>query len=396
MSQFSFDITILDQLFPFFFIVDERGRFSRMGRSLQKLSQRGHDAFFHELFQIVRPAGADFQVLTSRNVNEMINLQMLEPRATLMGQVLSLNESQHKLFVVNLVVQDADELTDLNLDFNDFAIQDPIFDYLMLLQTQRRAIRHADELNKKLEKARQVAIQASETKSQFLANMSHEMRTPLNGLIAMSSILLETELDVDQKDYVQTLMTSGEALLALVNDILDLSKIEAGFIQLEPTDFQIVGLFKEVQDAVSPLAKKKNLSLDFQLESSVPQWGSGDRGRLRQVILNLVGNAVKFTEQGFIQVWVEAETIDETSFELKVRIRDSGIGMNDETLSQIFSPFVQGDSSMTKKFEGTGLGLSICKKLVQAMKGKISVESKEGQGSIFTVTVILGVTDLTK
>lgn len=390
MSSFPLDIGILDKLFPFFFILNEDGKFARMGPSVQKLlGPSASGLAFHEAFRVVRPAGAGLHELFTSNGSEMINLQTRSPKATLMGQVLPMENSNYRLFVMNLVVQDADELNDLNLDFNDFAIQDPIFDYLMLLQTQRRAIRHADELNKKLETAHQVAIRASEVKSQFLANMSHEMRTPLNGLLAMSSILLETNLDVDQRDYVQTLMTSGESLLLLVNDILDLSKIEAGFVELDTAEFDLMGVFKEIQDTVSPIVKKKKLRFDVEMADSVPAIAKGDRGRLRQIILNLVGNAVKFTKKGFVRVQVDAAPQDSATFKLMVRVQDTGIGMGPETLAQIFSPFVQGDSSMTKKFEGTGLGLSICKKLAEAMQGQITVTSKEGEGSTFSLTVVL-------
>lgn len=390
MRNLKFDVQVLNRLFPFFFTVGEQGQLTEAGPSFRKLiGPIGPLPSFDEIFKVTRPAGISFQNLRNSQDGEMITLQMQNPKAQFMGQIIPLPDSENRLFIINLSVQDADELTNLKLDFTDFAIQDPIFDYLMLLQTQRRAIRQADEANKKLTVAHQIALAASQTKSLFLANMSHELRTPMNGLLGMASILQDTNLDEDQKDYVQTLISSGEAMLALVNDILDLSKIEAGHIELSLTPVYLKELVKDIHDTVYPLAKKKNLLLDFSIEDTVPEVLSADRIRLRQVILNLIGNAVKFTAKGFVTLSLSAKELPDGRCGLHFLIKDSGIGMSPGTLEKIFSPFVQGDSSMTKKFEGTGLGLSICKKLVDAMDGKIEVKSTEGQGTEFQVDVCL-------
>lgn len=386
MKDINIDISILDKLFPFSFVVNKEGVILGGGSSFKKLTVDSKSArTFNDLFEVCRPANSSFSTLFESARGEMIIIRMRNPKAEFMGQILDIDREQNlAIFVMNLVVQNADELNALNLDFNDFAIQDPIFDYLMLLQTQQRAIRHADELNKKLTAAHEVAVKASQAKSQFLANMSHELRTPMNGVLSMASVLLETSLDEDQKDFVQTLMQSGEAMLGLINDILDLSKIEAGFIELNEKPFSIRDLIQGVSNTVQVLAQKKKLDLQVSIADAVPMEMLGDYDRLRQVVLNLVGNAVKFTEHGFVNV-----TCAVTEGQLTVKVRDSGIGMNKETLGQIFSPFVQGDSSMTKKFEGTGLGLSICKKLIEAMNGQISVSSQEGKGSEFTVSLPL-------
>ena len=388
MARLSFDLGILEKLFPFFFIADQDGQFVAVGPTMKKLMSIGNVATcFDSTFEIARPAEYTYKTLIQKSGSEMVVLKMRSPRAEVMGQILDLAGTSYKLFIVNLVVQDADELTDLQLDFNDFAIQDPIFDYLMLLQTQRRAIRQADEANRKLADAHQIAVQASETKSRFLANMSHELRTPMNGIIAMASILQETVLSEDQQDYVKTLITSGESMLALVNDILDLSKIEAGFVDLKLASFSISELLKEITATVQPTVLKKNLSMDVFIDPAVPETIHGDRMRLRQVMLNLVGNAVKFTETGSVTVTLESVDGSTEHQVLRFTVKDSGIGMSQETIAQLFSPFVQGDNSMTKKFEGTGLGLSICKRLIEAMEGTIEVQSSLGNGSEFVVTV---------
>lgn len=388
MKETKIGISIFDKLFPFNFIANSAGEIKYLGPSMRKLINSSNAPIrFDDYFDIVRPAKSNFSNIISISLEEMVVIKLKNPRAELMGQILKAEGEDKFLFFMNLVVQDADELTELKLDFNDFAIQDPIFDYLMLLQTQRRAIRQADESNQKLAAAHQIALKASETKSQFLANMSHELRTPMNGLLGMASILQETPLDDEQKEYVQTLITSGESMLALVNDILDLSKIEAGYVELSQETFHLNDLLDEIKNTVFPTVQKKNLKLTFNIPQEIPKTLIADRGRLRQIILNLTGNAVKFTAKG--EVTLSAKLVEETAdyHHIEFRVKDTGIGMNSDTLSSIFSPFVQGDSSMTKKFEGTGLGLSICKKLVNAMEGTISVTSAVGVGSEFVFDI---------
>lgn len=377
-----------ERLFPFCFVADEHGTILHLGPTLKKFLSNGvNQNRFDHIFEVIRPVGRDFTYLVRHAKGEMIKLKLSTKNTEFMGQILSLTPEGHYLFTINMMVQDADELTAFGLTFNDFAIQDPIFDFLMLLQTQKRAIRQSETMNKKLIEAHKIATQASETKSQFLANMSHELRTPLNGLIGMASILADTNLDEDQKDYVQTLISSAESMLALVNDILDLSKIEAGFIQLNVNLVQFPQLFQDIFDMVSPIANKKCLQLQLNLPARLPMIVFADPLRLQQVIVNLVGNAIKFTSSGSVTVGVDLVSTSEKKSEIQITFTDTGIGMSPETLSRIFSPFVQGDSSMTKKFEGTGLGLSICKKLVETMEGKISVKSEEGKGTVFQVNL---------
>jgi len=386
MSNLKFDITAMNRLFPFCFVTDNNGRLIYLGSSIKKLiPQQIEDFIFDDLFDISRPANAKFETINKSAQQELIALKLKTSTVELMGQVIKSDDSSSNLFVMNLVVQNADELINMKLNFNDFAIHDPIFDYLMLLQTQRRAIRQSEESNLKLQQAHSLAVKASDAKSQFLANMSHELRTPMNGLLGMASILQETKLDNDQQDYLQTLISSGETMLALINDILDLSKIEAGFIKLEPEDVNIRNLIDEIRGTVMPLAQKKALHVGAHIQDNVPTTVHLDRLRLRQVILNLVGNAVKFTATGGVRIF--AELINHT--DLQITVEDSGIGMSTEVLNKLFKPFVQGDSSMTKRFEGTGLGLSICKKIVEAMNGEIDVTSIERVGSKFTLRIPL-------
>lgn len=314
-------------------------------------------------------------------MQEMIILKERGRNVQLMGQVIPVEREY--LFVVNLFINNLSELNNLGLTFNDFAIQDQVFDFLMLMQTHQRAILEADVLNKKLAESNRIAVKASELKSQFLANMSHELRTPMNGVLGMAGLLVDTELNDEQRDYVQSIVVAGEGMLALVNDILDLSKIESGHIQLENTQFSLLQVVHDVTQTLRVSLEKKNLDCILDLDPETLIEYNGDAMRLRQVLLNIVGNAVKFTEQGQIKVTSRKIREDADGVFIEFKVSDSGIGMSDEVIGKIFSPFVQGDSSTTKKFGGTGLGLSICKKLIEAMSGSISVESQFGQGTTF-------------
>ena len=319
----------------------------------------------------------------------MVILEDSSGQFQLMGQIINSVRNNLCIFVVNLFINDVHKLNRLNLTFNDFAVQDQVFDFLMLLQTHQQAIKEADIINKKLAEAIQIATNASALKSQFLANMSHELRTPMNGVLGMASVLIETELTPDQKDYVESIITSGESMLNLINDILDLSKIEAGFIHLDIAKLRINEIFEDVTETVKVAAQKKSLSLNTYVDPAIPKYMMGDFLRLKQVVLNFVGNAIKFTASGYVNINAILQKNENNKYQIFFSVEDSGIGMNSATLDKIFNPFVQGDSSTTKKFGGTGLGLSISKKLIEAMNGEIGVKSEVGKGTMFWFTVEL-------
>lgn len=254
------------------------------------------------------------------------------------------------------------------------------------IYTISKDITEQKKTERQLLQAKKEAEQAAKIKSEFLAVMSHEVRTPLNGVIGMSDILMDTELDKEQEEYVKIISKSGKDLLSVINDVLEFSKIESGKMSLKPEIFQLPDCLNDTLRLFIPEVRQRGLKLALYVDPAVPELIIGDEGRLKQVLINLIGNAVKFTEHGKIEVSIRQVYRKREQLQLEFMVRDTGIGIHEACMDDLFQPFYQLDSA-ARRHGGTGLGLSISKKLVELMGGTIRVESVSGQGSTFTFTI---------
>ena len=247
-----------------------------------------------------------------------------------------------------------------------------------------------ETLYKDSQAARVVAESANLAKSEFLANMSHEVRTPMNGIIGLTELLLQTKLTADQQRQLELIQTSSEALMHVLNDILDFSKIEAGKMEIDPVPIELREIVGDTMKMFGLRAHQKGLELAYRIHPEVPELLIGDAGRIRQVLVNLVGNALKFTDRGEVYVNVDVDSQTEHDLSLRVTVQDTGIGIPKQQLEAVFEPFTQADGTMTRRFGGTGLGLTITRRLVEIMSGRLWVESELDEGSSFHFVIKVG------
>ncbi len=379
----------LRRVFPFHLAIESSGRIAQVGDSLRRLvAEELVGTRWSDWLKVLRPLGVDSLDAALARGGTLVVCAWIPTGMRLRGQFVRCGEGA--LFLGTPWLDGLDDLARYGLTLADFSAADGTQDLLLLVQTKESALADAARLAVSLRAAKDAAEAADRAKSLFLANMSHEIRTPLNGVLGMLSLMIEEDLSPPQRERAETAARSAESLLAIVNDILDTSKIEAGMLTLEQVDFDLAVLLRDVVASHSPGASRRGLALGLELADDLPRRVRSDPTRLRQMLSNLISNAVKFTERGSVRVTCAVEADEGDALRLRVSVLDTGVGVSEAIVAQLFQPFVQADASTTRRFGGTGLGLSIVRKLARQMGGDAGATGVEGAGSSFWFSLRVG------
>lgn len=383
--------TELDVLFPAYLETDQEGIIIGYGHSIARhagTSLEGRSLL--DVFEFLRPVPfTNFDDILTQQTTIILECRS-KPALKLRGIVMAF-EKKLVFFVGHATAMTQNE-DKLSYNYSDFAPQDCSQDLLMATKISQGLLEDTQVLVEQLNEKNIAAEEANVAKTQFLASMSHEIRTPMNGVLGMTEVLLETDLSDRQRKFAKVIQNSGTALLDIINDILDFSKIEAGKVELDPEPFNLRELFSDIGDLLGVTARQSGVELIIYYPENLPGYVVGDKGYIRQILVNLVGNAVKFTQKGYVCLALTGQRVGE-AMKVSMSVQDTGVGIPEDKLTTIFEGFSQADRSTTRQFGGSGLGLTITKNLAELMGGEISVSSKLGTGSKFNVNLTLPLTE---
>jgi hypothetical protein len=381
---------LLDELFPFHLAFDVAVTALRWGRSLLRLCPDLRRGVGLDAILSVRRPAVELEASAIRaRLGSLFVLEIVATGAVLRGQMIAVDDDV-TLFVGSPWLAHPDDLRRLGLRTSDFAAHDPVLDLLQLVQSQVAALEDSRRLAESLTRQRAELARANEAadlKTEFLANMSHEIRTPLNAVLGYTELLARTQLDPEQREHTRAARRAGKAVFAIVDDVLDYSKIEAGKMELDRIELDVSALLDDVLQQLAGAAVSKAILLFATLGPDVPRGLLADPTRLRQILANLVANAVKFTPSGSVVLRASVVGTAAATVTLRFEVCDTGIGIPEDAFGQMFHPFSQADGSTTRRFGGTGLGLAISRRLAQAMGGDICFESALGRGSTFWMEI---------